>query len=144
MSIFIRLLIPANEVKMIPPFSVIFGQYQLPGQKISTELNKLTGELYFDGVPVRAHISKSSNTHKVIILHPPIFQLLRNISFEKKIEAVDLFDVLCILKELNFSYAQLSEKKIAHLIFSALSSSKNFYIKVNLNFKIIIYTKKRC
>jgi len=47
----VNLIIEARETKLIPPLSIILGQYQLPGPKICLDINKLT-ENFESGVPI--------------------------------------------------------------------------------------------
>lgn len=114
----LKIFIPAGEAKPIPPLGVIFGQHQLPSQKICLEFNKLTANIHA-GVPVATRIIKKSQDFSMFIGNPSISFFIGNSVLVGVVSVESLFDIFKILKIL---YPAKSQDVIIKLLFTNLQS----------------------
>lgn len=90
----VNLIIEAREAKLVPPLSIILGQYQLPGQKFCSDINKLT-ENFESGVPISLSVKKKNAVEYTVRINGPKLSFLISQSADefKNIPVEILFDI---------------------------------------------------
>jgi ribosomal protein L11 len=116
----LKVQMPAGVAKSVPPLSVLFGQHQLPAQKICLEFNRLTTN-FLEEVPVSVLVSKSGqNEFKLIVNCPFTTNYIFNKILNNTIKQTDLYDIVCLLEK--SSKVKFSRPEFAKNVFSILKS----------------------